>query len=323
MNNRLLNWLSDDGITIRMLKDHTRNQFYDQALKEIVPGKRCIDVGFGTGILSLLALKHGAKSIRAYESNTERYELGLYIISQLGLENQIELINSSFNSSCILPTDDLIFHEIIGAVLYSEGLRCTFNDQIPVCPAEYHTDFMLFEIDQTSIESLKLAQSDNYAVNRMQKEFLSLKDQIFSTGIDIDDRYNKIVSGLIDDYFDYQTHTRIHKLSPKTVSDFTPVQQKLFESFGKQAGTLACSITADYKEKNKYIETTISKDLLKNKTVVVVPHCYFSNNGHRVNIQEAHWNARMRWQESAILDQVDGDVHIRQSLVNGHIIYWT
>jgi hypothetical protein len=306
-----------------MLTDKKRNQFYDTVFKEIVPNKNCIDVGFGTGILSLLALKHGAKFIRAYESNVERYELGLYIINKLGLADKIELVNQSFSSSCITSTDELIFHEIIGAVLYSEGLRCTFNDQIPVCPAEYRTDFLLFEINQKEIESLKLSQPVDCASNRMQKEFLRLKEQEISIGVETNNDYETIISNLINDYFTYQTQTNIHKLLPKTVSDFTVDQERLFNSLSTQTGILGCSIEIDYRKTEKYVEAVIDKELLKNKTLIVVPYCYFSSNGHSLSIQDAHWNARMRWQESAILDCVTNDLKIRQSLINGNIIYWT
>lgn len=322
INNRLHNWLSDDGITLRMLKDKQRNKFYDAALRELVPGKNCIDVGFGTGLLSLIALKHGAVHIRAYESNFERYHLGLHIITELGLEKQIHLTHQKFDATCITSTDEVIFHEIIGAVLYSEGLRCTFNDSIPVCPGQYTTEFVLFDVDPGDIESLKIWQPNSNVRNRMQQEFYTAQLQQFDIGIDVNNGYLNIVNALVEDYFNDQKTTKVHKLLPKTVSDFTSVQQHLFESLEKQKGQISASIVVSSQNKNDdYIEVTVSKNILCNRTLVIMPRCYFEFNGHKMSIQDGHWNPRMRWQESAILTDVDTDLTIRQSLLDGKITY--
>ena len=322
MNTKLLNWLIDDGISVKMLSDQKRNQFYDLGLKELVSNKKCIDVGFGTGLLSFLALKHGAESIRAYESNFKRFELGLHILKETGVESQIQLINKSFDTSCILPTDDIIFHEIIGALLYNENLQCTFNDRIPVFPAMYRTDFLLFEVDAKDVDSLKIAQPEEQVRTRIQKEFFLLKENPFSVGIEVNEKYSNIIRKFANEFFNDQLTTQIHKMDPKTVSDFNLAQKTLFESFKKENSKLACSIVVDYKEKQKYVETVISKELLKNRTVVVVPNYYFSNNDRTFELSSGHWNSTLPWQESVVLDCVENDVHVRQDLLNGRINYW-
>ena len=77
-----------------MLNDHLRNQFYNELLKQC-KDKVVIDVGFGTGILSIIALKHGAKIIHAYEMDKETYLLGKHIIKRLGLKSKIILLRSA------------------------------------------------------------------------------------------------------------------------------------------------------------------------------------------------------------------------------------
>lgn len=69
INNMKINWLSDDGVNLLMINDVPRNAFYSKILSKNVQGKKCCDVGFGTGMLSILALKHGATSIIAYEKD--------------------------------------------------------------------------------------------------------------------------------------------------------------------------------------------------------------------------------------------------------------
>jgi predicted RNA methylase len=45
-----------DGVYLSMLNDVARNQFYDQVLTQ-VRDHDCVEIGFGTGLLSMLALK--------------------------------------------------------------------------------------------------------------------------------------------------------------------------------------------------------------------------------------------------------------------------
>jgi predicted RNA methylase len=52
-----------DGVYLSMLNDVARNHFYDQILTE-VRNQHCVEIGFGTGLLSMLALKHGALASR-------------------------------------------------------------------------------------------------------------------------------------------------------------------------------------------------------------------------------------------------------------------
>ena len=53
-----LDWNNNDGIYLPMINDAIRNQFYEKIIAKAVNGKSCTDVGFGTGFLSILALKH-------------------------------------------------------------------------------------------------------------------------------------------------------------------------------------------------------------------------------------------------------------------------
>jgi len=75
-----------NGVYLPMINDAARNQFYDRILTE-VRDQDCVEIGFGTGFLSMLALKHGARSIVAYESDPVRYELGCKVIELLKLSD--------------------------------------------------------------------------------------------------------------------------------------------------------------------------------------------------------------------------------------------
>jgi predicted RNA methylase len=92
-----IDWNNHDGVNLGMINDFVRNQFYDRVISRYVQDQDCTDIGFGTGLLSMLALKHGARHIRAFESDTDRYQLGCEIIKQLGLHNRIELLNEQYD----------------------------------------------------------------------------------------------------------------------------------------------------------------------------------------------------------------------------------
>lgn len=117
-----INWNSDDGVFFPMLMDWRRNQFYDQIIKQQVVGKHCVDVGFGTGLLSILALKHGAKHVTAYEQNADRYELGKYIIDRLGLQSKIDLVHQQFDHQTSVSPQDVVITETVNIGLWGEGL---------------------------------------------------------------------------------------------------------------------------------------------------------------------------------------------------------
>ena len=68
-----IDWYNHDGVNLSMINDFMRNQFYDRVLSKHVTNQNCTDVGFGTGLLSMIALKHGATHVRAFEVDYHRY----------------------------------------------------------------------------------------------------------------------------------------------------------------------------------------------------------------------------------------------------------
>ena len=109
-----------DGVSLPMLNDVARNQFYDQILTE-VRDHDCVEIGFGTGLLSMLALKHGARSIIAYESDPNRYQLGREIIKIFGLQHRITLLNQRYDHTCDHDRT-VVFTETVDENIWGEGL---------------------------------------------------------------------------------------------------------------------------------------------------------------------------------------------------------
>tara|TARA_B110000858_G_C17752401_1_gene450361 strand:+ start:135 stop:992 length:858 start_codon:yes stop_codon:yes gene_type:complete len=115
------------GVGPTMIFDKPRNKFYWELLKQC-KDKVCVEVGFGTGILTLMALHHGAKHIYAYEKDPSIFELGKYIIEELGFSDRVTFVNENYKSKDHRYLDiELIFHEIIGRNIWKEDISNTFR----------------------------------------------------------------------------------------------------------------------------------------------------------------------------------------------------
>jgi predicted RNA methylase len=114
-----INWFEDDGTNIGMLNDNGRNAFYDHALQIIARDKTVVDIGAGTGYLTALAIKHGAKHVTAVEASPKRCQFLKSMIEKLGYQDKVTVINENY-----LKTDihsDVVVSETIGAHIFNEN----------------------------------------------------------------------------------------------------------------------------------------------------------------------------------------------------------
>jgi|UPI0004B8F987 hypothetical protein len=134
------------GYFPRMIFDRPRNKFYWELLKQC-KDKTCVDVGFGTGILTLIALHHGAKHVIAYEQDPSAFQLGKYIIERLGFHDKVTFVNEKYNTTNHQDRHvDLIFHEIMGRNIWREGIRDTFRGETTkVVPSIMSCNIRLFD----------------------------------------------------------------------------------------------------------------------------------------------------------------------------------
>lgn len=113
------------GIHEEMLKDHVRTSAYRDAMfqnKETMEGKVVLDVGCGTGILSMFAARAGAKHVYAVECSGIIH-LAKQIVSANGLDDKITLIHGKIED-VDLPVDkvDMIISEWMGHALLHESM---------------------------------------------------------------------------------------------------------------------------------------------------------------------------------------------------------
>ena len=115
-----MDWMKDDGIFLPMLNDTGRNKFYDKAIALAAPGKIVVDIGTGTGILSILAARAGAKKVYAVEQDQARAEYARAMFERVGLGKVIEIVHDDFLNTNI-PADVYV-SETINTQIFGENV---------------------------------------------------------------------------------------------------------------------------------------------------------------------------------------------------------
>ena len=111
-----------------MLKDSVRTRAYQQAIEqnpEDFKDKIVLDIGAGTGILSIFAARAGAKHVYAIE-NAEIAHFAREIIKRNGLSDKITVIKGKMEEIELpVPAVDIIISEWMGYfLLYESMLDC-------------------------------------------------------------------------------------------------------------------------------------------------------------------------------------------------------
>lgn len=120
-----------------MLHDHERNIKYFQALKKAIDKMHergapahVLDIGTGTGILSMMAVKYGADSVTAIEAFRPMADCAVQIIESNGMADSIKMIKkrSTELTEYDLPQRaNILVTEVFDTELIGEGAIETFN----------------------------------------------------------------------------------------------------------------------------------------------------------------------------------------------------
>lgn len=123
---------------IPMLNDQPRNDAFEDGIKQAIAAHgsaaRVLDIGAGSGLLSMMAARAGAQSIVCCESVSIIAETAKKIISANGYADQIRLVSK--NSKELVVGEDLdkradvLVSEILSSDLLSESVLSTFEDAI-------------------------------------------------------------------------------------------------------------------------------------------------------------------------------------------------
>ncbi|EHB11517.1 Putative protein arginine N-methyltransferase 10, partial [Heterocephalus glaber] len=124
---RVANWLVERWHFI-MLNDSKRNMIYNAAIQKAVclGSKSVLDIGAGTGILSMFAKKAGAQSVYACELSKTMYELAYDVVAANKMEAGIKLLHMK-SLDIEIPKHipervSLVVTETVDAGLFGEGI---------------------------------------------------------------------------------------------------------------------------------------------------------------------------------------------------------
>jgi len=110
-----------------MLKDIPRVMSYKTAIQEIVKDKTVIDLGCGTGLLSMLSAKAGAKLVYAIEESSIA-EIANLTFRENKISNKIRLYNCNSKDVSLRRKADVLIHEILGNDPFEENLLLYIQD---------------------------------------------------------------------------------------------------------------------------------------------------------------------------------------------------
>lgn len=110
-----------------MVLDAKRNDAYAAAIAaSIRPGMRVLEIGSGSGILSMLAARAGAERVFTIEARPVMAAIARANIARNGLAHRIEVIEGMSTDPVVrerIPTDcDALMHELFDARLLGDGV---------------------------------------------------------------------------------------------------------------------------------------------------------------------------------------------------------
>jgi predicted nicotinamide N-methyase len=117
---------------VPMLNDSARNNFYEKMIKNHVKDKTVLEIGTGVGLLSIMAVKHGAKHVYACELNPLMFYLAKENIENSPYAKNISLFyahSDTLKLGVHIPKKvDIILSELISSDIFSEYMAPTLNN---------------------------------------------------------------------------------------------------------------------------------------------------------------------------------------------------
>jgi hypothetical protein len=286
-----------DGVYLSMLNDVLRNQFYDQVLTQ-VRDHDCVEIGFGTGLLSMLALKHGARSIVAYESDPDRYRLGCEVIKVLKLQDRITLINQRYDHTCE-HEQGVVFTETVDDNIWGEGLYNSLPRQLgrQFLPGQYFLEIYAIPISANIASSLIQAHEKNY----------------FSPGVDIDSRFVSYVNLLLSKKYNKPIKSKVGL--PEGVTELTPMPTYIdWATNNTYAGRYVFDANAPFVDQPiRQLQVDTAK-----QPVLIVPRAGMQHGGDRLYLDTGHWKLPAN---PAVINAPNSRVIVEHDLRTGKITY--
>jgi len=116
----------------QMVKDTIRNNAFHNAIKNVVkPGMHVLDIGTGTGLLSMMSVQAGASLVTTCEKHITMHSIAQEVLQLNGYSNRVNLFNKHSYDLKVgedMPEKaDLLVCEIIDSFLLGEWMLPTIN----------------------------------------------------------------------------------------------------------------------------------------------------------------------------------------------------
>lgn len=309
-----IDWSNHDGVNLAMINDHTRNHFYDRIIKKNVPGRQVLDIGFGTGLLSILALKYGAEHVTAYESDPDRYVLGTEIISRLNLQDKITLINQRFDHSQYhLYPNHVVVTETVNGNLWQEGI---FNS-LPrtagqeFLPGRYFLNIYAVEIPQVFAQGLGVD---------------AVEPRQFTPGVDIDPEFINVVNSY---FLSEPANTVAEPLPTLKIVDPHVNTNWGWIPYLRNLNANSCAARYEYNAETVLINDvepidfdrrfqTLTVDIRSTDSVLIVPRVGMQHGDNVLFLDQGHWGPTL---VPAVVTGHTGTLTVKHDLRNGDIAY--
>lgn len=297
-----INWITHDGVNRGMINDFVRNQFYDRIISRYVAGQDCVDIGFGTGLLSMMALKHGARHIRAYESDYTRYQLGQSIINDLKLNDRIELVNERFSRGHNQRA--VTFTETVSGDIWGEGLWETLPDdpEQRFLPGTYFVEMWAITVPERFAYGLYQTDQQLECFNPgvdVNQDFVNLINRYQNIDVSGPD---SLPQGIV--YFSRQQDT---------VWGWIPYMRAI------QAGKIVAQYqTARHIPNTTHFEMEIDTSEWKNQHVLIVPRAGMKQDQDKLYLDTGHWGPT---ENPVLLVRPTQNIIVKHNVKNGRITY--
>lgn len=315
-NLEAIDWENHDGVNRSMINDFLRNQFYDQVLSVYCKEQTIVDIGFGTGLLSILALKHKAKTIIAFESDLDRFVLGQKIISDLKLESCIHLHNQQYQHDSLPGSNYKYITETVNGNLWQEGLWHSLPRSPGACflPARY------------GVEVYAVIVPDSFAAGLGHH---NTGGGSFCPGVDIDQQFIDIVTNISQSKIS-TTHPLlspgIHEFDDEieTIWGWIPhmrcitKQQLPVAQYSVNAET--CTISRNDKIDpvnfdDQWIELIVPIPT-NSAPVIMIPRAYIAHGEKILYLDTGHWGPTRK---PVIVNRCSGQLILQHNVYRGQI----
>lgn len=110
-----------------MVRDSVRVMSYRRAIQRHCGGKTVVEIGCGSGILSIFAAQAGAKRVIAIEESRIA-DLAAEMFRANGVDDRIELRRANSRDVLLDERADVVIHELLGADPFNENMLSFIED---------------------------------------------------------------------------------------------------------------------------------------------------------------------------------------------------